>query len=188
MWIDEAPGGLLLTPDSTKEQQAAVLINLLSEEGMLEGKTVAVVADQDSEGRANDVIAPGLEEAGATLGSTAVLTITGEDTSQAQAQMDAFLEQWQSEDVDTIFMAGLIVSAKQFVQKIKDAMPDVQLMFDDDSTAQQAQDLVERGCEPESVRRIAEYRVAAPIPSRGTTRRRCSNSASTRTKPRPVRR
>ena len=115
---------------------------------MLEGKTVAVVADQDSEGRANDVIAPALEEAGATLGSTAVLTITGEDTSQAQAQMDAFLEQWEGEGVDTIFMAGLTVSAKQFVQKIKGAMPDVQLIFDDDSTAQQAQDLASEGVSP----------------------------------------
>ncbi len=148
VWIDEAPGGLMLTPDSTKEQQASVLITLLSDEGRLEGKTVAIVADQDSEGRANDVIAPGLEEAGATLGSTAVLAITGEDTSQAQAQMDAFLEQWEGEGVDTIFMAGLTVSAKQFVEKIKGAMPDVQLMFDDDSTAQQAQDLVSAGVSP----------------------------------------
>ncbi|MET1003257.1 MAG: ABC transporter substrate-binding protein [Acidimicrobiia bacterium] len=148
VWIDEAPGGLLLTPDSTKEQQAKVFITLLSEQGMLEGKTVAVVADQDSEGRANDVIAPALEEAGASLGSTAVLTITGEDTSQAQAQMDAFLEQWQGEGVDTIFMAGLTVSAKQFVQKIKEAMPDVQLIFDDDSTSQQGQDLASEGVSP----------------------------------------
>ena len=57
-------GGLMLTPDTTKESAAQYLINLLAEEGKLEGKTVAVLADQDAEGRVNDVIVPGLEEAG----------------------------------------------------------------------------------------------------------------------------
>ena len=147
-WIDEAPGGLMLTPDTTKEAAATILINLLAEEEMLEGKTVAVLADNDAEGRANDVIVPALEEAGADLGSTAILTITGTDTAAAQAQFDSFIERWKTEDVDTIFMAGLVVSAKQFVEKLKEEMPDVQLITDSSSTAEQAQDLVQAGVTP----------------------------------------
>jgi ABC-type branched-subunit amino acid transport system substrate-binding protein len=147
-WIDESPGGLMLTPDTTKEVAAQNLINLLSEEGELDGKTVAVLADQDSEGRVNDVIVPGLEEAGAEAGSTAVLSITGTDTTAAQGQLDSFIEKWKTENVDTIFIAGLNVSAKQFVEKIKQDMPDVTLITDSSATAAQAQDLVAAGTTP----------------------------------------
>jgi hypothetical protein len=45
-------------------------------------------------------------------------------------------------------MVGLNVSAKQFVQKVKAAMPDVQLITDASSTAEQAQDLVASGTDP----------------------------------------
>ena len=138
----------MLTPDTTEEAAATILINLLAEEDTLEGKKVAVLADQDAEGRVNDVIVPALEEAGVELGSTAILTITGTDTAAAQAQLDSFIERWKSEDVDTVFMAGLVVSAKQFVEKIKAEMPDVLLITDASSTAAQAQDLVQAGVTP----------------------------------------
>jgi ABC-type branched-subunit amino acid transport system substrate-binding protein len=147
-WIDESPGGLMLTPDTTKEVAAQNLINLLADEGELDGKTVAVLADQDGEGRANDVIVPGLEDAGAKTGSTAVLSITGTDTTAAQAQLDSFIEKWKTENVDTIFIAGLNVSAKQFVTKLKEAMPDATLITDSSATAEQAQDLVAAGTTP----------------------------------------
>ena len=62
-WIDEAPGGLLLTPDATKEGVAAALVNLLAETGKLKGKTVAVVGDKNNESRVNDVIVPALKKA-----------------------------------------------------------------------------------------------------------------------------
>jgi ABC-type branched-subunit amino acid transport system substrate-binding protein len=147
-WIDESPGGLMLTPDTTKEVAAKNLINLLADEKVLDGATVGVLADQDSESRATDVIEPALIDAGAELGSTAVLSITGTDTTAAQGQLDSFIEKWKTEDVDTIFMAGLNISAKQFVQSIKAAMPDVTLITDADSTAAQAQDLVAAGTTP----------------------------------------
>jgi hypothetical protein len=137
-----------VTPDTTKEVAAQNLINLLSDEGELDGKTVAVLADQDSEGRVNDVIIPGLEDAGADTGSTAVLSITGTDTTAAQGQLDSFIEKWKTENVDTIFIAGLNVSAKQFVEKIKQDMPDVTLITDSSATAEQAQDLVAAGTTP----------------------------------------
>jgi hypothetical protein len=147
-WIDESPGGLMLTPDVTKETAARNVINLMLEEGSLEGKTVAVLADQDAEGRANDVIVPGLEAGDVELGSTAILTITDEDTAQAQSQLDAFIERWKTEDVNAIFMAGLLVSDNQFVEKIKAALPDALLITDASSTAQQAQDANAAGVSP----------------------------------------
>jgi hypothetical protein len=147
-WIDESPPALLLTPDTTKERATQTLLTLFEEEGTLEGKTVGIVADQDSEGRANDVIRPGLEDLGVEVGDTAVLSITSEDTTQAQAQLDSFIEKWKSQNVDTIFFAGLTVSAKQFVEKVKEAIPDALLITDADSTAQQGQDEVSAGKVP----------------------------------------
>ena len=147
-WIDESPAGLMLTPDTTKEAAATILINLLDKQDKLKGKTVAILADSDGENRANDVIAPALKDAGADLGSTATLTISGTDTSAAQGQLDSFIEKWKSENVDTVFMVGLNISSKQFVQKLKSEMPDVQLITDASSTAEQGQDLVAAGTTP----------------------------------------
>jgi ABC-type branched-subunit amino acid transport system substrate-binding protein len=148
-WIDDSPPGLMLTPDSTKEGQAQVVLNLLEQEGTLEGRTVGVLADQDSEGRVNDVIVPGLEGIGVEVGSQAILSISGTDTSAAQSQLDSFIERWKTEDVDTVFMAGLTASAKQFVEKVKAELPDVLLITDADATAQQAQDEVAAGKGPD---------------------------------------
>ena len=45
-------------------------------------------------------------------------------------------------------MAGLLVSDNQFVEKVKAAMPDALLITDASSTAQQAQDQVAAGADP----------------------------------------
>ena len=47
-WIDAAPGGLLLTPDATKQGVSEELVNLLSSTGRLKGKTVAVLGDKNN--------------------------------------------------------------------------------------------------------------------------------------------
>ena len=147
-WIDDAPPGLLLSPGSTADASAANLITLMGEEGTLEGKTVAVLGDQDAEGRINDVIVPGLEEIGVETGSTAVLNIVDEDTTQAQAQLDGFIERWETEGVDTIFFAGLRASAKQFADKIRAAFPDATMVADASSILAQAQDEEAAGTTP----------------------------------------
>jgi hypothetical protein len=147
-WIDEAPGGLLLTPDTTKEAAAATFVPLLISSGKLKGKTVGFLADQNAEKRIKNVTIPALKKAKVKTGSTAVLSISGTDTSAAQAQLDSFIEKWKSEKVNAIYMAGLTASAKQFVEKIKDAMPNVQLLTDSSSTAEQAQDEVKAGKTP----------------------------------------
>jgi ABC-type branched-subunit amino acid transport system substrate-binding protein len=147
-WIDAAPGGLLLTPDATKEGVSAALVNLLASTGRLKGKTVGVVGDKNNESRVNNVIVPALKKAKAKTGSTAILTITGTDTTAAQAQLDSFIEKWKSEGVNTVFLAGNNVSSKQFAESIKSAMPKVQLVTDTDTSLEQARDEQKAGKNP----------------------------------------
>ena len=65
-----------------------------------------MLGDKNNESRVNDVIVPALKKAKAKTGSTAILNITGTDTTAAQAQLDSFIEKWKSEGVNTIFIAG----------------------------------------------------------------------------------
>jgi len=147
-WIDEAPPGLMLTPSPTVEGTFELLLRLLEAEGTLDGRTVAVLADDDSQARVDSLIVPALEDAGVELGSTAILTITGTDNTAAQGQLDGFLERWKEEGVDTVFMSGLTASAKQWVEKVKAELPDALLISDSPSVVQQGQDLVEAGVDP----------------------------------------
>jgi hypothetical protein len=142
-WIDDAPPGLLLTPDITNERRLDVLLQLLETEGTLEGRKVAVMADDENGDRAENTIVPALEEAGVELGTTAILTVTGSsesgvDTSGGQAQLDAFLEKWKEEDVDTIMIAGLSLVTRQWVEKIGNEIPGVQFLVDAPASAIQA--------------------------------------------------
>ncbi|MCU1463159.1 MAG: hypothetical protein JWO37_3234 [Acidimicrobiales bacterium] len=130
-WIAQAPGGLLLTPDISAERRAQVVFSLLKQNKTLDGKKVAILADPDTKTAAETVIKPGLVGLGLQLGSTAVINVGGStDTSQAQAQIDSFLEKWKGEGVNALFMAGLNVSAKQFVEKIKKKFPAMVLVTD----------------------------------------------------------
>jgi hypothetical protein len=147
-WIDEAPPGLLLTPDITAERRLDVILSLLDSEGMLEGRKVAVLAAQDNEGRIASTVDPALDAAGVDRGSDGVLAITGTDTAAAQAQLDSFIEKWKDEDVDTIVILGETTSAKQFVEKIDAEMPDAQLVADVSTILGQGRDLVRAGTEP----------------------------------------
>jgi ABC-type branched-subunit amino acid transport system substrate-binding protein len=147
-WIDAAPGGLLLTADATKEGVSASLVNLLASTGKLKGKTVAVVGDKDNESRVNDVIVPALKKAKVKTGSTAILSITGTDTTAAQAQVDSFIEKWKTEGVNAVFLAGNNVSAKQFAESIKAGLPKAQLITDTDTALQQARGEQQAGTKP----------------------------------------
>src|SRR5262249_50347833 len=123
-------------------------VPLVVSSGKLKGKTVGFLADQDSEGRVKDIVQPALKKAKVKQGSTAVLSISGTDTTQAQSHLDSFIEKWKSEKVNAVYMAGLTVSAKQFVEKIKAAMPNVLLLADSDSVSEQAQDEVKANKSP----------------------------------------
>jgi ABC-type branched-subunit amino acid transport system substrate-binding protein len=147
-WIDAAPGGLLLTPDATKQGVSEELVNLLSTTGRLKGKTVAVLGDKNNADSVNKVTVPALKKAKAKTGSTAILTITGTDTTAAQAQLDSFIEKWKTEGVNMVLMSGNDASAKQFAETIKASMPKVQLVTDADTTLAQAQDEQKAGKKP----------------------------------------
>jgi ABC-type branched-subunit amino acid transport system substrate-binding protein len=147
-WIDDAPPGLLLTPDITAERRIAVIMDLLESEGLLDGRTVAVLSERTTADRVQDTVAPALAGMGVERGSDGVLTITGSDTSAAQAQLESFIEKWKSEGIDALVLVGETVQAKQFVEKIKQQLPDVLLVADGTSALSQAQDYVEAGIEP----------------------------------------
>ena len=49
-WIDDAPPGLLLTPDITAERRIDVIVSLLESEGELDGRKVAVLAARGQRG------------------------------------------------------------------------------------------------------------------------------------------
>lgn len=147
-WIDEAVPGLMMTPDITAEKRTEVLVNLLESEATLDGLKVAMLTDQDTESRANEA-ASKLEAMGLELGSAAVLTIIDEDTAQAQTQLDSFIEKWKGEDIGALFVAGGRAGDDQFVTKIKEALPDLVLLFDMPSAALGAgQDAKKAGLSP----------------------------------------
>jgi ABC-type branched-subunit amino acid transport system substrate-binding protein len=147
-WIDAAPGGLLLTPDATKQGVSEELVNVLGSTGRLKGKTVAVMGDKNNAESVNKITVPALKKTKAKLGSTAILTITGTDTTAAQAQLDSFVEKWKSEGVNMVLLSGNDASSKQFAETIKASMPKVQLVTDSDTTLAQAQDEQKAGKKP----------------------------------------
>src|SRR5687767_9602311 len=117
-WIDDAPPGLLITPDNVLEDDVRNLLALLEQEGTLDDRTVAVLAETRGQARVDDVIVPGLEDMGVELGTVGVLTLGSSDTTAAHAQMDSFEERWEEEGVDTFFIDGLTASALQWVERI----------------------------------------------------------------------
>ncbi len=68
-----------------------------------------------------------------------MLSISGADTTQAQTQLDSFIAKWKSENVDTVILSGLSVADRQFVDKIKQAIPTLQLIADDSSAGNNGQ-------------------------------------------------
>ena len=146
--IEQSIQGLLLTPDRTSDRSTDILLNVLDQEGTLDGKKVAIMADSEREG-ATKGVEETFDKMGVDRGSTAVLAIAGEDTAAAQSQLDAFLEKWDTEGVDALFVMGLKSAAEQFIVKVKDKLPDLQLIFESDSSARTAATkLVQAGTDP----------------------------------------
>jgi hypothetical protein len=131
--IAQSPPGLLLTPDITDERRVNVLMSLLRQQGTLTGHKVGILADQNSQAPVASVVKPALQSMGIQQGTEGILTIVNSDTSAAQTLLDSFIERWKSEKVDTLFLAGLNVSSKQFVEKIRTDMPNVILLTDGES-------------------------------------------------------
>jgi ABC-type branched-subunit amino acid transport system substrate-binding protein len=127
--------GLMSTPDIVAERRLNVLLALLKSENTLQGKTVAVLAEPTTKARINDTITPALKDMGVKQGTSAVLSITGTDTTLAQGQLNSFIERWKTEGVNAILISGADVVAKQFVEKIAKEMPGTLLMSDSTASA-----------------------------------------------------
>jgi ABC-type branched-subunit amino acid transport system substrate-binding protein len=140
-WMQKA-AGLLLSPDIARQRRVNVILNLVKKEGTLKGKKIAVLGETDTKSEVGQTVVPGVKALGNKLGTTAILTISGSDTSAAQAQLDSFIERWKSDGVGAIFMVGQQVSSKQFVEKIKKEMPKVQLLADNGEVLGYGQDYV----------------------------------------------
>ncbi|MGO9877284.1 MAG: ABC transporter substrate-binding protein [Acidimicrobiia bacterium] len=138
--IDKAPPALLLTPDITADRQLKVVMSLVKSHHILDGKTVAVLTETDATARVKSVVYPTLTSIGVKEGSEAVLTITGTDTTAAQAQLASFIERWKTEHVNALILVGAAASSKQFINEVKAAIPDMQLIADTTSVESDAQD------------------------------------------------
>jgi ABC-type branched-subunit amino acid transport system substrate-binding protein len=146
--IDSAPGGLMLTFNTNQERRVGITLKLLKSEKLLEGKKVAVLGEATTAASVKKTLVPGLEDMGVDLGSTAILNISGADTTAAAAQLASFTERWKTEGVDTVFLSGLQVSAQQFVPSLVKAMPGVQLIADNNMVGQFGQNLQKAGTRP----------------------------------------
>jgi ABC-type branched-subunit amino acid transport system substrate-binding protein len=138
--IDQVKPGLLLTTDITAERNLDAVLSLLKSQNTLAGKKIALLADQNTQAAAETRVKAAATAMGIQQGSTAVLSITNEETTAAQGQLDSFIEKWKSEGVNALVMAGPSVSAKQFVEKIKKAIPAMVLITNITETGGQAKD------------------------------------------------
>jgi ABC-type branched-subunit amino acid transport system substrate-binding protein len=146
--FNQIPGGMLVFPGTTPERSSAVLFELAQKQGVLNGKKLAVFAEQTSEPSVKKYVLPAIEKTGVPMGKTAYVTINGADTTAAQAQLDSFIELWKSEGVNALYITGQNAVSKQFVEKIKQQMPDVTLMTDIGDTISQGQDETKAGANP----------------------------------------
>ncbi|MGH9918553.1 MAG: hypothetical protein ACRD6W_06775 [Nitrososphaerales archaeon] len=132
--LNQSPPGIIVLPGQTPERADTVLLRLLNKQHILKGKKVAVLGETDSQSIVDNSILPGLKRLGVKMGSTALLDITGADTSEAQSQLDSFIARWKSEHVNALFVSGTEVASQQFIEVVRQQMPNVMLISDDNSS------------------------------------------------------
>ena len=132
--INQSPPGLIVFPGTTPERTDAVLISLLKSQHTLKGKKIAVLGELVSQPVVDNSVIPKLKSLGVPMGSTAILDVTGADTSAAQTQLDSFIERWKSENVNALYVSGTQVGSQQFIEKIRQQMPGVMLITDDQAS------------------------------------------------------
>jgi hypothetical protein len=128
--LDESPPGLILIPGTTPERIDSVLISLFKKQGTLKGKKIAVLGETTSQKVVKNSVEPEIKKLGIATGTTAILSISGSDTTAAQSQLDSFIERWKTEGVSAIYITGTQVASQQFVEKVRGEMPDVTLVSD----------------------------------------------------------
>jgi hypothetical protein len=132
--MNQSPPGLIILPGETPERTDSVLISLMKSQHTLAGKKIAVLGELDSQNVVDKSVIPDLKRLGVPMGSTAILDVTGADTSAAQSQLASFIERWKSENVTALYVSGTDVASKQFIEVVRQAMPKVMLITDVDTT------------------------------------------------------
>jgi hypothetical protein len=138
--VDKAPPGMLVTPDILPDRRVKIIVSLLESQHTFAGKTVAVLADSNATARVEQVIQPALKAMGVKQGSTGIVAISGVDTTNAQSQLDSFVEKWKTQHVDALMLAGPGVESKQFVEKVRAAFPSITIVADSTGILTGAQD------------------------------------------------
>ncbi len=131
--VDRGPPGLMVTPNITSERRLQVIMTLLKKGGTLERKTVAIADVASDKPRVTKVVVPALRSLGVKRGADATLSISGTDTTAAQTQLSSFIERWKSDGTNALILVGDEVSSKQFVEKIKAAIPAMVFVADSSS-------------------------------------------------------
>ena len=132
--INQSPPGLIVLPGANPERIDSVVASLMQRQHTLRGKKIAVLGEITSQSTVTNNVEPAIRRLGLPTGSTAILNVTGSDTSAAQAQLDSFIERWKSENVTALFVSGTQVSSLQFIEKVRAQMPNVTLVTDADPT------------------------------------------------------
>jgi Periplasmic binding protein len=127
--IDKSPPGLMLLAGTTLDRSDTVMGKLLKDNNTLQGKKIAILSSSVSRKQVTQSLEPALKSLGIPMGSTALLNIgTTGDTTAAQTQLDSVIDGWKSEGVTAVFASGDEVVAKQFIEKLRSQMPNVQLV------------------------------------------------------------
>ena len=132
--MNQSPPGMIIEPGFVPERVDGVVMSLLNKQGTLNGKKVAILGEQDTQNTITSALVPALQKYNVQTGSTAILNITGTDTSAAQEQLDSFIEKWKTEHVNAVFVSGTQVLANQFIDKVVAGIPGVTLVTDTDAT------------------------------------------------------
>jgi hypothetical protein len=128
--MNQSPPGMIVLPGTNPEREDSVLFELLRKEHTLAGKKVGVLGDSTGQDVITSSVEPGLKQLGVQTGSTAILNITGADTSAAQDQLASFIEKWKSEHVNALFISGDEAASQQFAETLQAQMPGVLLITD----------------------------------------------------------
>jgi hypothetical protein len=126
---NKAPG-MMVTPNISPERRLNVIMALLKQKNILEGKTVGSLSSSADKQRVNTVVAPALKDLGVKRGADATVAITGGDTTDALTQLDSYIERWKGDGTNALILVGAEVASKQFVEKIKQAIPGMLLIAD----------------------------------------------------------
>ena len=128
--VARGPAGYMVASDIAPERRLNVILSLLQKDNILAGKTVGTVTTAANRTRVTKIVDPALQQLGVKRGTDAVLSITSGDLNNANSQLDAAIEKWRIDHTNALFMIGEDVSSQNFIDRIKQAIPSMQLISD----------------------------------------------------------